>query len=292
MSGLRIVGVHGIAQQQLGRKQLLQPWSQALSDGIELAAGHPIADPPLHLAFYGNLYLTPSDKKGPGTEQDVFEDASPEEVDALLKASREALTPEELAAAEALPPTMARTRTPRSLQTVLRGLDRKFGAAAGVLYLGTLRQVRRYLTEPQLKAPVDDVVDRTAAAGCAILIGHSLGSVVALEFLRCNPEHRVDLLLTVGSPLGLRMVQSRLPAPLLGTDTPTGLPMNVARWVNVRDPRDPVACAGDLRRFWPGIEERLVDNQGDAHNIGRYLSKIETGSVLLETAPELGEENP
>jgi hypothetical protein len=85
------------------------------------------------------------------------------------------------------------------------------------------------------------------------------------------------------------MVQARLPVAWFGADTATGRPDNVARWVNVRDPRDPVACAGALDRFWPGVEkDRLVDNEGDAHNISRYLSKTQTGSALLEAGPEFG----
>jgi hypothetical protein len=50
-----IVGVHGIAQQQLGRNQLVAAWGPALRDGIELSARRAIADPPLDLAFYGDV---------------------------------------------------------------------------------------------------------------------------------------------------------------------------------------------------------------------------------------------
>ena len=62
----------------------------------------------------------------------------------------------------------------------------------------------------------------------------------------------------------------------------------IGRWVNVRDPRDPVACAGDLARLWPGVQDRHVDNEGDAHSVARYLSKVETGSAILDAAPQLG----
>jgi hypothetical protein len=287
-----VVAVHGIAQQQLGRKQLLRDWGPALADGIGLAFGQPVADPPFELAFYGNVFLpgtTTGTKGGEQSESDeVLADPSDAEVAELLDVAHEAVTPEEIAAAAALPPTMAYTRTPKPVQAVLRALDARFGAAAGVLYLGVLRQVRRYLVVPDLKAEVDGIVDRTVTPTCRVLVGHSLGSVVALEYLRRHPEHRVDLLLTLGSPLGLRMVRSRLPAPLPRTDIRSLLPTNVGRWVNVRDPRDPVACAGDLVRLWPGVHDRHVDNEGDAHNVARYLSKVETGSAILDATPQLG----
>lgn len=278
-----LVGVHGIAQQQLGRKQLLRDWGPALADGIGLAVGQPVADPPLDLAFYGNLFLSRSGSATKGANpEETLAGLSDAEAAELLDFTLEAVTPEEIAAAATLPPSKAYLRTPKSIQAVLRALDAKFGAAAGVLYVGVLRQVRRYLVDPDLKAEVDGVVDRTMTPACRVLIGHSLGSVVAWEYLRRHPEHGVDLFLTLGSPLGLRMVRTRLSHDVFGP------PHNVGRWVNVRDPRDPVACAGDLVRLWPGVHDRHVDNEGDAHDVARYLSKIETGSAILDVAPHLG----
>jgi hypothetical protein len=289
-----IVGVHGIGQQQLGRRQLLQSWLPALADGMEMAFGGPILDPPFDLAFYGNVFLpsspSRSETKGPtGPEaHDAFAELSHVEVDELLDAAGQALTPQEIAAAEADAPTKGLARTPKPLQAVLRALDRKFGAPAGVLYLGTLRQVRRYLADRAVKSAVDGIVDRAVPGACRVLVGHSLGSVVAAEFLRRHPEHTIELFLTVGSPLGLRMVQSRLPVPFYGADQPAGIPAGTTAWVNVRDPRDPVTCAGPLGRRWPGIVDRVVDNgRKEPHSVWRYLSKIESGAAILECAPGL-----
>lgn len=289
--GAQVVGVHGVAQQQLGRKQLLRDWGPALADGIELAFGGPVADPLLDLAFYGNVFLSRARTATAGTTtkgadsaelEDDLAGLSETEVAELLDVAGEAVTAEEVAAAAALPPDKAYLRMPKPVQAVLRALDARFGAAAGVLYLGVLRQVRRYLVVPDLKAEVDDLTDRTITLSCRVLIGHSLGSVVAWEYLRRHPEHHVDLFLTLGSPLGLRMVRTRLPHSVFGPSR------NIGRWVNVRDPRDPVACAGDLVRLWPGVHDRHVDNGGDAHSVARYLSKIETGSAILDAAPQLG----
>lgn len=112
-----------------------------------------------------------------------------------------------------------------------------------------------------------------------VLIGHSLGSVVAYEYLRRHQDHRIELFLTLGSPLGLRMVRSRLPEPR---------PLAVPTWVNVRDPHDPVACAGALHRWWPQLLGRdlPVRNGGDTHAVERYLSRRTTGEVLLEALTE------
>ena len=121
-----------------------------------------------------------------------------------------------------------------------------------MLFLGELKQVRCYLLDPAIKAEADDRAEKVIAQGAKVVIGHSLGSVVAFEFVRQHPDYPVDLLLTLGSPLGLRTVRALMPDPAYGDDR---MPLNIARWVSLRDPRDPVACAGQLNRFWPGISD-------------------------------------
>lgn len=281
-----IVGIHGVAKQQLGRNQLQSPWQAALRDGLERACRHPVPLPPLDIAFYGDLFLPePPISKSAADDPDVrlLAGLTDEERADLEAAAAEILSEEELATATAVQ-ERAYTRTPLPLQAVLRAVDRKFDASAGVLYLATLRQVRRYLYDPELKKQVDDQVDAAMDPQCRILIGHSLGSVVAREYVRRHPEHRLDLLLTAGSPLGLRMVRSRLPDPEFAA---AGPPEHLGEWINVRDPRDPVACAGLLKTWWPWCSDAPVNNQGDAHSVFRYLSKRPTGEAVLRHAPEL-----
>lgn len=280
-----IVGIHGIAKQQLGRNQLLFPWQIALRDGLERAVRHSAPLPPLDIAFYGDLFLPepPKGKSAADPDDRLLAELTDEEYADLEAAAAEILSDSELAAAAAAQ-EKAYTRTPLPLQAVLRALDRKFDASAGVLFVATLRQVRRYLYDPVIKKQVDEQVDAAMDPQCRILIGHSLGSVVAREYVRRHPEHRLDLLLTAGSPLGLRMVRSRLPDPEFAAAAP---PAQLGEWVNVRDPRDPVASAGRLTTWWPWSSDAPVSNQGDAHSALRYLSKRQTGEAVLRHAPEL-----
>jgi hypothetical protein len=74
-------------------------------------------------------------------------------------------------------------------------------------------------------------------------------------------------LLTLESPLGLRMVRDRLPGAELGAAE-----LGVAHWINVRDPNDPVTAAGALDRWYPGVSDRRADNGYGAHAAERYLS--------------------
>lgn len=283
-----IVGVHGIAQQQLGRQQLAGVWGPSLADGVEAAlSGKRVAEVPFDLAYYGRLFLdsTGSPRSGSkgGTGEEDLTDLAPGELEEILTAAEEAAGAEAMQVGEEQI-TKGYSRVPVGLQVVFRALDWRYGPGAALLFAGAFRQVRRYLRDGGLKAAIDAVVDETVSERCRVLVGHSLGSVVAFEFVRRHPEHRLDLLLTVGSPLGARFVRALMPDPDHGAD---GLPRGVGAWVNVRDPRDPVAFAGDLSRRWPRVRDVGVDNGGDAHSASRYLGKRQTGAALVEALPEL-----
>lgn len=295
-----IVGVHGIMKQQLGRHLLIAAWAPALADGIERAAGRRVGAPGLEVAFYGDLFL-PSPGgggKGPssGDAADAELDELPDdEVEALTAVVEEVVgadSPGDDAKAPAVGGDKGYTRSPTPLQLLLRGLDRVFGSrTASWLFLGEVRQVRRYLLDPAVKAETDrrtaEAMDAGAGPSAQVLIGHSLGSVVAFEYVRQNPDRPVELLLTMGSPLGLRTVQALLPDPTFATESK---PANVAGWVNLRDRHDPVACAGDLSRWWPGVEDDdTITNQGDAHAAERYLAKRQTGDAVVRALPHLAE---
>lgn len=69
-----------------------------------------------------------------------------------------------------------------------------------------------------------------------LLIGHSLGSVIAYDTLwelshLENIETKVDLFLTLGSPLGMNYVQSRIKGSQFKSNKK--YPLNIKCWVNV-----------------------------------------------------------
>ncbi|MFF4349026.1 hypothetical protein [Streptomyces sp. NPDC001530] len=278
------VGVHGIGQQQLGRHQLLGSWTLALRDGLERASGEAVAEPRLDIAFYGDVFLGPSGplSKGSDSGANWSMGLSDEEAAWLMSAALEIVTEEEVRLM-AHTETKAAPRVPAVLRPVLAALDRRLGHRASALLIGELRQVRRYLTERSIKDEVDRRLRMCAAEG-RVLIGHSLGSVVAFEYLRQNRGHRLDLLLTLGSPLRLRTVRSLMPNPLYGTVR--YLPgRRVGAWVNLWDPADPVACAGELSALWPGVTDHRVDNGDDPHAVTRYLGKREAGEAVRAALP-------
>lgn len=84
-----------------------------------------------------------------------------------------------------------------------------------------------------------------------LLIGHSMGSVIAYDSL-WELDHLeglrycVDCFLTIGSPLGMHYVQRRLIG--LAHSRPRIYPQNLRRWVNI-------AARGDLVALDPGLAD-------------------------------------
>jgi hypothetical protein len=272
-----VVGIHGISQQQAGRLQLLPVWQLALADGVERAVGRDGPRLELDLAYYADVYLKQFGTKGVGgidpadldhdmvkffdqIETEVVDEEPPKDVQKGLGG------------------------LPHPVGRLAAWLDSRFGAAGALLFFGDLIQVRRYQRDDDLGDEIRSRVQEAIDSQTRVLVAHSLGSVVAYEYLCLEPEHGVETLVTLGSPLGLRSIQARLrtarddgrPAP----------PRGVERWVNIRDPSDPVACAGGLSATWPAVADELVDNGGDPHAVTRYLGKRQTGAAVVASLAE------
>jgi hypothetical protein len=100
-----------------------------------------------------------------------------------------------------------------------------------------------------------------------VVIGHSLGSVIAYEVLR-EQRREVALFTTVGCPLAIREVQDRLALP-------AAVPPGVAAWTNVSDLRDLVALDHWLRpEYGPPelvTDHLAVNSSVNHHGISEYL---------------------
>lgn len=184
-----------------------------------------------------------------------------------------------------VPSPEARTlaRTPKSVQAALNALSGSafFTGMAERMMVSSLRQVRRYLTEPALRQEVTARVLAAIGPDTAVVVGHSLGSVVAYEAL-CAAGTPVRSLVTLGSPLGIRnLVFDRLePAP-------GGWPGQVSAWTNVADDGDVVALVKDLRPlFGERVRTVLVHNGSRAHDMSRYLTTAAVGQAIAEGLDE------
>lgn len=103
-----------------------------------------------------------------------------------------------------------------------------------------------------------------------LLIAHSMGSVIAYDALwelwhEENNRGRVDLFLTLGSPLGMRFVQKRLVG--FRNHGHARFPGNISRWTNVSTEGDLTALDPTLRDdFSPMIVLGLTESITDIHH--------------------------
>ncbi|MFF8960408.1 hypothetical protein [Streptomyces sp. NPDC014894] len=284
----RVVLVHGIAQETKGPETLLDAWCPALADGLSLAApdGPRLAREEVSMAFYGDLFR-PAGHRGLGVPEldasDVREGLESE----LLLSWWESAAREESRVAG--PGAAARLRTPRLVQRALDALSHSafFAGFGERLMISSARQVRRYFTEPAIRAAVRERFTACLGDETQVVVAHSLGSVVAYEALRARPAGSGSVaLVTLGSPLGVRnLVFDRLEPPPGGGSGPW--PPPVRRWVNIADRGDVVALAKELAPlFGDRVRDVLVHNGARAHDVRPYLTARETGAALAEALAE------
>lgn len=145
------------------------------------------------------------------------------------------------------------------VRAIARAIDGRLTPMAEFTIEAFLRDVYLYLHEPRTAAVVDDLVDAVVDAdreAPTLVIGHSLGSVVAYRLLQRRRDLRLAGFVTVGSPLGLRAVAGKL-----------GVPENRAGddgWFNAYDRRDIVALNPLDDAHFP-VDPDIV-NHGDVDN--------------------------
>lgn len=283
----RVVCVHGIGQQGSGSKVMLSEWLDALNSGLALAGAEELTRADVATAHYGDLFRPPgqllsgpepwyeADDLEPGLEQDLL---------ATWWRGAGAFDP-----AVQTPDERSLGRTPMSVQRMLEQLaDTQFFAGVALRSMvGSLKQVRRFLTEPELRQHIRDRVREQITDDTRVVVAHSLGSVVAYETLCAAPGHPVQALITLGSPLGIpNLIFHRLdPAPVDGIGAWPGGEDLV--WRNFADAGDVVALVKQLnplfgdtfsRRVW----DTLVHNGSHAHSAVPYLTEKLTGEAIAE----------
>lgn len=125
---------------------------------------------------------------------------------------------------------------------------------------GIASRVRALIKDP-LRRMLDDG-DRV------LLMGHSLGSVIAYDALWelthvDNSSGSIDLFLTIGSPLGMRFIQKRI----LGFRRPERrFPCNIRRWINIAAHGDLTALDPEIRNdFLPMLGQGCTESIEDRH---------------------------
>lgn len=275
---MKLLFVHGRDQQGQDPKRLEAIWMGALergwkTQGLKTPSGLTVSFP-----FYGNeldklvkqadapLADEAVEKGVPGDDEfRRFQREFLKEVQARTRISDEQIE------AEQAPDVKERGMTEWEwVQGLLRALDRNYPELGSAVIERMTRDVFLYLKRKVVRSTVNKIVAQYLGETPTVVVGHSLGSIVAYDVLRTDQRKlQVPLYVTVGSPLGVELIRKQL-APIKFPKPPVG------KWYNAFDERDVVALYPlDKGNFdvTPAIENNnTVKNHSDnRHSIHGYL---------------------
>jgi hypothetical protein len=167
------------------------------------------------------------------------------------------------------------------VQATIRAID-KYGKGISQSAIESfMRDVYLYTTQPGVRTEIDRIVAATLNESPCVVVGHSLGSVVAYSVLRGDPRAlKVRAYVTVGSPLAIRAIRDKLRP--IGFPTPA-----VGAWYNAYDPKDVVALYPlDAANFPinPAVENygRVLNGTDNRHGIIGYLDDPDVAKHILD----------
>jgi PGAP1-like protein len=178
------------------------------------------------------------------------------------------------------------------LRSGLAFLARKTGVPAVVIE-EFLTDVAYYLQLQDMRNAVLQIVESSVqealpTGGSVVVVGHSLGSIVAYDLLtRLDQNIQVELFVTAGSPLGYPVVEKNLLGKQPGQKPriPSVVPARAAAWVNAFDVRDIVALLHPLAADYAAAVDRQLDDQQTfnasyPHSIADYLSDPDVAAPI------------
>lgn len=271
---MKLIFVHGMRQEGKEPNTLRRAWEGALK-GAWIRLGLDPLDPEIEMPFYGNK-LDELTRAIHGDTSDVVARSSWEKAASPVELAiiREMIAANGLSAdVDAELGSEVIARGPANwewVQAAGRVLEQRIPMFRGI-GLRFVQQVDSYLTRPHIHRAVDDIVEPALAAEPAVVVSHSLGTVVTYSILRRLTRGKPHpLYVTLGSPLGINAVKDRLKPPKLA------VPSTVTSWLNGTDDRDYVAlyAALDKNTFVDGIENvvDIKNRKEDAHLINDYLA--------------------
>ncbi|MEU9481490.1 hypothetical protein [Streptomyces sp. NPDC048191] len=296
-----LVMVHGIGPDEETEEQLRADWVSALARTLrdngrtEQATRLEDGSVSVSMAHYRHLYAryVPQDDWDmplPDPMAATGEDVAADIMDNIQQhASDPAARAEAARALDELRAEVGPEQGPAELLRMFVAMLGRLGPVArsgfaalsstGVFHLG---QVAAYLDDETVRQGAIEAVLSRVAPDTKVVLAHSLGTVVAYEALH-RLQQPLPLLITFGSPLGLRsIIRRRLrPQPLRSPD-------HVKRWVNVADRDDFIVATLRLRTLFPDNDAvlertRLVKNRNtNPHAAVEYLKHWQTVEPLAE----------
>jgi hypothetical protein len=294
----QLVLVHGRAQESQDSVALKAEWLGALSKGLAKSnLVLPISESEVRFPFYGDTLYDLVNGKSVDSAAAVIvrgEDTDDDEkrfTRALVEEMRKKLDITDAQIAEVMGKDVVE-RGPLNwewVQGVLKAIDRYIpGSSSASIALFT-HDVYQYLKNSAIRDTIDAGVKAAMTPGVeAVVVAHSLGTVVAYNLLRQQGlllGWKVPLFVTVGSPLAVTEIKKTLKG-----FSPIRCPECVSGWFNAMDEADVVSLYPlDTSNFplapqVPAIINKTdVENwTGNHHGIAGYLDDKDVAKRIYD----------
>ena len=294
---MKVIFVHGRAQQDKDVVALSRAWFEAANVGLSALSLSLLADADIAFPYYGDVLFKLTEDAGRKSFNDLIErgasaSAPSAEEQAFFQsivldiARSKGISLEEVAAEAAEPVVDRGVQNWKVVLAALRLLDKIKGVGQTSIELFT-RDVWYYLTMRGIRLQVDDLVSAAIPThDQCIVVAHSLGTIVAYNVLmNRRSRENVKAFITIGSPLGIEAVYSRLPS-----DTkPRKAPEGVATWFNARDAQDVVALYEIDPTNYRGSPvvsnfSGVVNTSDNQHDIVEYLKDPTVSKAIAAAA--------
>jgi len=285
---MRVLFIHGRAQEGKDPVALKKNWIETLDKGLTAAGVSLPSDVSFDFPFYGDKLdeftadanlPTPADVASKGSGQNrKFEEFMQSALDEIYKGSQitqadvEALVDDDGIGEKGI-------QNWGWVQAIARAIDNRYPGFAEATIEQFLRDVYLYVNTPGVARGIDAIIEDMLTDEPTVVVGHSLGSVVGYKVI-LNNMSRMNFrkYVTVGSPLGLKAISSKL-----------GIPENPLSkgWYNAYDDGDIVALNPLNEKYFP-TDPPIVNNDGvqnhtdNQHGIIGYLNDANVANAIAD----------
>jgi hypothetical protein len=286
-TSIRLVFVHGRGQQGLDPAVLKSEWIAALTRGVQSFGGTFPAEIEVAFPYYGdtldkftrefNVPLASQIHAKGGALEDEFLAFQAQVADSVRE--RAGVTDLQVDEEYGANPKPRGPLNWEWVQAILRALDKYGGGMSQGAIESFTRDVFLYTTRAGVREEIDAIVAAALTEQPTVVVGHSLGSVVAYSVLRSDRRTlRVPLFVTVGCPLGIRAIRDQF--------RPLRFPLPVKSWYNALDAHDVVALYPLDRANFPVTPD--IDNYAgvknhtdNRHGIDGYLDDRSVAKQII-----------
>lgn len=291
---MRILFIHGRAQGGKNPEELKNIWIDTLKKGFQ-ATGKPFPDDVyFDFPYYGDKLdeLTelakmdnPEDVIAKGGGEDKQYQEFIQSALAEIQKQKEISDSDIQAAADNPDIKEKGIQNWEWVHAIANFLDKNFLDVSDFTIEKFLTDVYLYVNSPKVTKSINKIVEEKLTDEPTIVVSHSLGTVVAYKVILDNlAKINLHKFITVGSPLGISAISSKL-----------GIPHNPAGddgWYNAYDKRDIVALNPLDDRYFPA--DPIIDNyngvDNDTDNRHGIIGYLNDKLVAAEIAEALANE--